>query len=99
VIFAPARAGEWLRHALEILREKPGRLSFVLGTDGIARRTERSRWQRLLLIDEPHDGTPADQVSIVSAQLVRAGGRVVIADRPSGRYFEETRAHALEAIA
>jgi hypothetical protein len=99
VVFAPARAGAWLPTALEILRERRGALSFVLATDGIARRRQRPRWQRLLLLEEAQSGSPADQLGMLSAQLVRAGARVLIADRPSGRSYEESRAHALEAIA
>jgi hypothetical protein len=99
VVFAPARSGAWLQTALEILRERRGALSFVIATDGIARRRQRPRWQRLLLLDEAQRGSPADQLAMLSAQLVRAGARVLIADRPSGRYYEESRAHALEAIA
>jgi hypothetical protein len=99
VVFAPARSGPWMQSALEILRERRGALSFVLATDGIARRRPRPRWQRLLLVEETASGSPADQLAMLAAQLVRAGARVLIADRPSGRYYEETRGHALEAIA
>ena len=99
VVFAPASGGPWLQAALEILRERRGALSFVIATDGIARRRARPRWQRLLLVEEPPSGSPADQLALLAAQLVRAGARVLIADRPTGRYYEESRVHALEAIA
>jgi len=97
VVFAPARPGPWTQIALELLRERRGGLSFVLGTDGISRPRRREMWLRLLTIEDPVEGAPHEEVSGLTAQLVRAGAKVIIADRLTGRYYEEGRRSALEA--
>jgi hypothetical protein len=85
VVFAPARAGEWLERCLALSRRHPGALSFVLATDGMNDRGEHSQWRRILLRDSrPPEKRDGDLAALVR-QIMQTGAPVVIANRADGR--------------
>jgi len=97
IVFASAGGGPWVQTLLQLLREHPGTLSFVLGTDGIHRPRAERLWRRLVLVQGGTEGTPAEAVAGLVRILTHAGARVVIADRPNGRYYAEAASMALGA--
>lgn len=99
VVFVPASVGPWTPAVIETARQRRGGLSFIIGTDGIYRARERRTWERLLLIRESPSGVAAQDLAQVQAMLEHAGGRTVIADRSTGRYYGEAHARAIGATA
>jgi uncharacterized protein (DUF58 family) len=86
VVFAPALAGEWVAEVARLARREPGRLSCVLGADGVARPGRaRPAWRRLLLEEPPSPGAPAAELDEVVAELSRSGAPILVVDRSSGR--------------
>jgi hypothetical protein len=98
IVFAPARGGAWLETVLEAARRYPGSLSFVLGTDGVARSARPLLWRRLLLSAEPEAGTPAAELAGVLRRLSGAGSEALVVDRLSGRPYGHVHHKALAAI-
>jgi hypothetical protein len=86
VVFAPALAGFWVAEVARLARRHPGRLSCVLGADGVARpRRPPPAWRRLLFDEPPPSGTPAEEIEEVAGELSRSGAPVLVLDRSSGR--------------
>lgn len=99
IIFAPARGGGWTREALGAAHGFRGGLSFVLGTDGVARPSAVPLWRRLLFATTPEEGTPAAELNTLLTTLGRAGFPVLVVDRASGRSYGEQHQRALGAPA
>lgn len=91
VVFAPARAGEWVGRCAEVVRRHPGALSFVLATDGVTQPRQRRLWQRLLWRETPAPGTPREELTGLVRALARAGAAVTVVDRASGRAYDHAR--------
>jgi uncharacterized protein (DUF58 family) len=86
VVFAPALAGDWVAEVARLARRQPGRLSCVLGADGVARPPRARRAWRRLLLEEPRPaGAPAAELEEVVAALSRAGAPSLVVDRSTGR--------------
>lgn len=99
VVFAPARPGPWTQEAMEAARAYPGLISFVLGTDGIARREPRALWHRLLFAEPNDAGTPSEELAGLLRTLASAGSSTLVVDRETGRTYSEAHQQALGAAA
>jgi len=88
VVFAPAAPGEWLERALEAARRRPGRLSFVLGAEGVVQPGPAlPAWQRLLFVAQDPTGPSPGALRALLARLEAAGCAAQIVDRSTGRHF------------
>ncbi len=86
VVFAPALAGPWVAEVARLARRHPGRISCVLGADGVARpRRPPPVWRRLFLEETPPAGAPAEELEEVTGELSRSGAPTLVVDRSSGR--------------
>jgi hypothetical protein len=69
-----------------LARSQPGRLSCVLGADGVARAPRnRPAWRRWLLDEPSPAGAPAEEIEEVVAELSRSGAPSLVVDRSTGR--------------
>jgi hypothetical protein len=91
IVYAAGSEGPWTAQVMETLKRRTGRISFVLGVDGIAQTRPAPLWQRVLLSAPPTAGASQEALSRVSDMLVRGGASVVVADRQTGRYYGELR--------
>lgn len=95
IVFTAARPGGWTPEVLRLASSFPGSLSFVLGTDGVDRNGYRPLWRRLLFVEPPSQGTPAEDLSTLLRSLSAVRGVVQVVDRTSGRTFGEGHQRAL----
>jgi uncharacterized protein (DUF58 family) len=94
IVYASGVEGSWTPQVIETLKRRSGRISFVLGVDGIAQTRPAPLWQRVLLSAPEAAGASQEALSRVSDMLVRGGASVVVADRQTGRYHGELRSPA-----
>lgn len=87
VVFTTARGGTWRQQALDVGRSYGGSLSFVLGTDGIARPEDTPLWHRILFTDEPTPGIPQAELDETLRTLSAAGCSTLVVDRSDGRSY------------
>lgn len=82
VMFAPARAGDWLAVAeAEVARGLcPARV--VIGVEGAPAGPPPPRWRRLLVADA--GARAAAEVAAIRLRLQAAGAEVIVVDRASG---------------
>jgi len=99
IVFAAARRGAWTEAALAAVRARPGRLSFVLGTDGVIQQRPVALWQRLLWTAAPRHGSSVQEITEVLRPLSAAACPAVVVDRVTGRAFGEDRRRALGVLA
>ena len=99
IVFVPAHLGPWLDAVLEAAAAYPGALSFVVGTDGIRRDRPEPLWRRFLFAEEPTGAVYTEELGKVLGRLTATGGPTLVADRPSGRVYDQGRQNALAATA
>lgn len=99
IVFAPSCTGPWTADVLEAVRDYPGALSFVLGTDGVRRDTARPLWHRLLFAAEAPRGTRLEELGTLLRRLGTAGCPSLVVDRVTGRAFNQAQQQALGALA
>jgi uncharacterized protein (DUF58 family) len=97
IVFAAAVPGPWLAPTVEAARRYAGRVSFVLGTDGVVRHVPRPAWHRFVFAPERQPGTPATALSQVLRTLGTTGAPTLIVDRLTGRAYGEAHQQALRA--
>jgi hypothetical protein len=85
IVFAPARPGGWTGEALDAGRNFQGRLTFVLGTDGVSRDGSSPLWRRILFEEPREAGTTSEELAELLRTLGSAGWSTVVVDRASGR--------------
>lgn len=95
IVFTAASPGSWTPEVLRLASHFTGSLSFVLGTDGVSRNGHRPLWRRLLFVETPSLGTPANDLSMLLRSLSSVRGVVQVVDRTSGRTFGEGHQRAL----
>ena len=89
LVFAPSVAGAWLDAVAAASSRRP--IHVVVGVDGLAEPAARGRLRGFLLHPGSQaDGTPRPQLQEVVTRLERAGCRVTVLDRPSGRPLSAT---------
>ncbi len=98
IVFAPARSGPWTAEALAVTRNFSGAVSFVLGTDGVVRKSPVPLWRRFLFTDEPKRGITTDELSDLLRVFAAAGSSALVVDRASGRSFSHHREQGLGAV-
>ncbi len=97
IVFAAAVPGPWLAPVVGTARQYPGRVSFVLGTDGVSRHVPRPGWHRFVYQAERAEGTPATALSQVLRTLGTLGAPTLVMDRLTGRAYGEGHQQALRA--
>jgi uncharacterized protein (DUF58 family) len=89
VLFAPCRPGAWLESTLASLRGLRGRVSAVVGHDGVDdashARARRTWWVRPEARRGGEARPGAEALGAVVETLGRAGVDVTVVDRPTGR--------------
>lgn len=107
LVFVPGRPGPWMDRVLGAIRSlgrNGGGIELIVCTDGIERRGDRSLlWRAAMRADEAFDpargiGPCTDaEVAEVCRALARAGGRVLVLDRVSGRVWGGSQMASREA--
>jgi uncharacterized protein (DUF58 family) len=88
IVFAPAHDGPWRADALRCAERHGPRLSFVLGTDGVAPARKESRLEALFLTGERSDAPSDRELRTLAGLLAAHGGEVRVLDRASGAAFD-----------
>jgi hypothetical protein len=97
IVFAAGVPGPWLAPTVEAARRYAGRISFVLGTDGVVRHVPRPSWHRFVFTSVTPAGTPATALSQVLRTLGTTGAPTLVVDRLTGRAYGEAHQQALRA--
>lgn len=99
IVFVPGRAASWTPPVLELARARHGRVSFVVGIDGVVRNERRPLWRRLLFAEVSPQGVSRAALGDLLVQLAATGCPAIVVDRRSGKTFSAGQGRALSAVA
>lgn len=98
IVFAPCRSGSWAEEAFTAARNFSGAISFVLGPDGLTRRSPVPFWHRVFYVEEAPSGTTAEELADLLRTMASAGCPALVVDRASGQSWGPDRQLATGAL-